>query len=210
MIVSRQIRDCTTKNLRLNRVLCKKSRPFLMTQKNRNNSRTRISQQLADIVNDHGNVHTVVIETKKGRDVRQYMNEVDSQMIRVNLNNIGDHLDLVIKIVTTFTVIKANLDQYHAQSHNSMDSIAFLNKKFENINNVIDTYNAYVLDVRTNPFIRSQYEPIENVSLEGVWLIGRSGKVDSIGSAPVIDESVMPKSLPTSQEDRIAIGEVFK
>ena len=181
-----------------------------MTQKNRNYSRTRISQQLADIVNEHGNVHTVVIETKKGRDVRQYMNEVDSQMIRVNLNNIGDHLDLVIKIVTTFTVIKANLDQYHAQSHNSMDSIAFLNKKFENINTVIDTYNAYVLDVRTNPFIRSQYEPIENVSLEGVWLIGRSGKVDSIGSAPVIDESVMPKSLPTSQEDRIAIGEVFK
>ena len=163
-------------------------------------------------VNDKNYESSMTIVGEKGtvKVGGQYMNEVDSQMIRVNLNNIGDHLDLVIKIVTTFTVIKANLDQYHAQSHNSMDSIAFLNKKFENINNVIDTYNAYVLDVRTNPFIRSQYEPIENVSLEGVWLIGRSGKVDSIGSAPVIDESVMPKSLPTSQEDRIAIGEVFK
>ena len=163
--------------------------------------RKRISTALADIVNEHGNVHTVIIDTKKGRDVRQYMNEIDSCMVRIDHRHIENHLDLVMKIVRTTIIMRANLDEYHNQSY-SMDSIAFLNSKFENINSVIDAYNDYVLDKDTNPFIRQKYQPLEKIDLDGVWLIGKTGKVENIGSTPVIEE-IPIKPIVTEHDKKV-------
>ena len=149
--------------------------------------RKRISSAIADIVNEHGNVHTVEVNTSRGRDVRQYMNEIDSHMIKVNRMRIENHLDLVMRIARTATIMKANLDEYHTQSY-GMDSIAFLNSKFENINSVIDAYNDYVLDKDTNPFITEKYKPLDRIDLEGVWLIGKTCNVESIGTTDIEEE----------------------
>lgn len=139
----------------------------VVSRKNRQHLRTRISSELANIVNEHGNVHTVEVNTSRGREIRQYMNQIDSRMVRIDRKDMGNHKDDVIWIARTATIMKANLDDYHNQSY-GMDSIAFLNKKFRNINSVIDCYNDYI---DCNPFIQLKYSKIDKFDLTGVLLL---------------------------------------
>ena len=142
----------------------------LMTKnssRNRQERRTRVSSILANIVNEHGNVHTVEVNTSRGRDIRQYMNVIDSHMVKVDRRRIDNHLDSVIQIASVAVIMKANLDDYHNQSF-GMDSIAFLNKKFKNINSVIDCYNDYI---ESNAFVQLKYSKIDKFDLSGVLLL---------------------------------------
>ncbi len=137
-----------------------------MANKNRV-KRTRISSAMADIVNEHGNVHTVEVNTSRGREIRQYMNKIDSRMVMIDRKSIGNHMDDVIWIARTATIMKANLDDYHNESY-GMDSIAFLNKKFSNINNLFECYNDYI---DSNPFVSLKYKKVDKINLSGVVLI---------------------------------------
>ena len=142
----------------------------LMTKnssRNRQERRTRVSSILANIVNEHGNVHTVEVNTSRGRDIRQYMNVIDSHMVKVDRRRIDNHLDSVIQIASVAVIMKANLDDYHNRSF-GMDSIAFLNKKFKNINSVIDCYNDYI---ESNAFVQLKYSKIDKFDLSGVLLL---------------------------------------
>lgn len=139
----------------------------LMTRKNRQHLRTRVSSILADIVNEHSNVHTVEVNTSRGREIRQYMNKIDSRMVMIDRKSIGNHMDDVIWIARTATIMKANLDDYHNESY-GMDSIAFLNKKFSNINNLFECYNDYI---DSNPFVSLKYKKVDKINLSGVVLI---------------------------------------
>lgn len=129
--------------------------------------RTRVSSILSDIVNEHGNVHTVEVNTSRGREVRQYMNKIDSRMVKIDRKSIGNFMDDVIWIHKIACIMKANLDEYHNQSY-GMDSIAFLNKKFANINDLFDCYNDYI---DSNPFVSLKYNKVDKVNLSGVVLI---------------------------------------
>jgi len=137
------------------------------SSRNRQERRTRVSSILANIVNEHGNVHTVEVNTSRGRDIRQYMNVIDSHMVKVDRRRIDNHLDSVIQIASVAVIMKANLDDYHKQSF-GMDSIAFLNKKFKNINSVIDCYNDYI---ESNAFVQLKYSKIDKFDLSGVLLL---------------------------------------
>ena len=137
------------------------------SSRNRQERRTRVSSILANIVNEHGNVHTVEVNTSRGRDIRQYMNVIDSHMVKVDRRRIDNHLDSVIQIASVAVIMKANLDDYHNQSF-GMDSIAFLNKKFKNINSVIDCYNDYI---ESNAFVQLKYSKIDKFDLSGVLLL---------------------------------------
>jgi len=137
------------------------------SSRNRQERRTRVSSILANIVNEHGNVHTVEVNTSRGRDIRQYMNVIDSHMVKVDRRRIDNHLDSVIQIASVAVIMKANLDDYHNQSF-GMDSIAFLNKKFKNINSVIDCYNDYI---ESNAFVQLKYSKIDKSDLSGVLLL---------------------------------------
>jgi hypothetical protein len=139
----------------------------LMTGKNRQHLRTRVSSILSDIVNEHGNVHTVEINTSRGREIRQYMNQIDSRMVKIDRRSIGNFMDDVIWVHRIACIMKANLDEYHNQSY-GMDSIAFLNKKFANINDLFDCYNDYI---DSNPFVSLKYNKVDKVNLSGVVLI---------------------------------------
>jgi hypothetical protein len=139
----------------------------LMTRKNRQHLRTRVSSILSDIVNEHGNVHTVEINTSRGREIRQYMNQIDSRMVKIDRRSMGNHMDDVIWISRIANITKANLDEYHNQSY-GMDSIAFLNKKFANINDLFDCYNDYI---DSNPFVSLKYKKVDKIDLSGVVLI---------------------------------------
>ena len=139
----------------------------LMARKNRQHLRTRVSSILSDIVNEHGNVHTVEVNTSRGREVRQYMNKIDSRMVKIDRKSIGNFMDDVIWIHKIACIMKANLDEYHNQSY-GMDSIAFLNKKFANINDLFDCYNDYI---DSNPFVSLKYNKVDKVNLSGVVLI---------------------------------------
>ena len=139
----------------------------LMTRKNRQHLRTRVSSILSDIVNEHGNVHTVEINTSRGREIRQYMNQIDSRMVKIDRRSIGNFMDDVIWVHRIACIMKANLDEYHNQSY-GMDSIAFLNKKFANINDLFDCYNDYI---DSNPFVSLKYNKVDKVNLSGVVLI---------------------------------------
>ena len=139
----------------------------LMARKNRQHLRTRVSSILSDIVNEHGNVHTVEVNTSRGREVRQYMNKIDSRMVKIDRKSIGNFMDDVIWIHRIACIMKANLDEYHNQSY-GMDSIAFLNKKFANINDLFDCYNDYI---DSNPFVSLKYNKVDKVNLSGVVLI---------------------------------------
>ena len=138
-----------------------------MARKNRQHLRTRVSSILSDIVNEHGNVHTVEVNTSRGREVRQYMNKIDSRMVKIDRKSIGNFMDDVIWIHKIACIMKANLDEYHNQSY-GMDSIAFLNKKFANINDLFDCYNDYI---DSNPFVSLKYNKVDKVNLSGVVLI---------------------------------------
>jgi len=137
-----------------------------MTHKNRV-KRTRISSALADIVNEHGNVHTVEVNTSRGREVRQYMNKIDSRMVKIDRKSIGNFMDDVIWVHRIACIMKANLDEYHKQSY-GMDSIAFLSKKFSNINALFECYNDYI---DSNPFVSLKYNKVDKINLSGVVLI---------------------------------------
>jgi hypothetical protein len=88
-------------------------------------------------------------------------------MVRIDRKDMSNHKDDVIWIARTATIMKANLDDYHNQSF-GMDSIAFLNKKFRNINGVIDCYNDYI---ESNAFVQLKYSKIDKFDLSGVLLL---------------------------------------
>lgn len=136
-----------------------------VTRKNRHNRESRVSriENIDAILSNTSNYVVNVVTTKDNK--RNEALRLVNQWNGINTNNIDNYLDQIRDLYNLTIKISTNLEYANGKD----DVISFIKEEYaQNINKVIETYNAY-LDI--NPFIALKYEKLNPIDFKGVLIV---------------------------------------
>lgn len=136
----------------------KKSNVEIVSRKNRNRNRDNVY----DILSCLGNYSCPVIT--KSDSIKSQAITAINKWNGIDTNNIDHYLDDIVSLHIITSKVEENL----AHSSSSHDVIPFLQKKYKDINSIIEAYNVF-LD--SNPLVRLEYSELKPLNLDGVLII---------------------------------------